>query len=142
MYLRKAVDLLRTFDLSATAGQPLLVDSLLQEVRKLLAVLDIESSSTASEQTDMLAEIITSSNEGGYCGLFAPFVSVANFGRLKEHLEQAYAQKAKSMTSRSLEVPIMSVLKLLHDNTQDVPAQKLAELKKRMQEFLKVAVAI
>jgi hypothetical protein len=107
----QAVDLLRVFELSSSAGDALVDADVLREVQKLLSVLDVASAATAGEHSAALEQVIAASNEGGYVGLFAPFVSVSNFGGLKNFLEEAYAQKAKSMTAKNLEGPIISELR-------------------------------
>jgi hypothetical protein len=133
---------LRVFELSSAAGDELVDENSLKEIQKLLSVLDVDSAASAAEQKADFEEVIAASKEGGYVGLFAPFVSVSNFSGLKHFLEEAYAQKAKAMTSRGLEGPIISALKILHDDPERMSREQLGQFSKRMNEFMKVVVAI
>ncbi len=54
----QAVDLLRVFELSVTAGDALVDEGVLKEVQKLLSVLDIASSSSAREHSAALEQVI------------------------------------------------------------------------------------
>lgn len=126
------------FDIADKEGQKLLTTEVVVEVRQLLLALDVESSCTAQEHSEALSSIVSAVEDGTYVGLFASFISVANFGSLKSLLELLYGEKEKATSTKSLESPIMSVLKVLHEEPASLTPKNLEQFTKNMHVFLKV----